>query len=97
MSRGTQQLHRFCVWEIGGLGGLRGHFKDMGSSISVPAPFSWSVPVLKACHCVSLAVGNPPWEAHQRRPQEDKERGAREAGQEAAAELAEAHRARAPE
>ena len=69
----------------------------MGSSISAPALSSWGVPVLKACRCVSLAVGNPPWEAHQRRPQEDQERGACQTGQEAAAELAEAHRARAPE
>lgn len=63
-----KNLLGFVYEETSGFRGLWGHFKpqasSMGSSISASALSSWGVPVLKACHCVSLAVGNPPWEAH---------------------------------
>lgn len=58
---------------------------------------SWGSPCPESMSSsLFLVVGNTTWEAHQRRPQENQERGARQAGQEAAAELAEAHRASAP-
>lgn len=49
---------------------------------------------VKQSSILSPLKGNPPGQAHQRRPEENQKRGPRKESQEASAELAEANRTR---